>query len=393
MTCSPLPPVSLVRCPDYDPAGVAAALQHLLEPLGGMERYIRPGQRVLLKPNLLSPVPPEKAVTTHPAVVEAVVRMVRACGGRPVLADSCPPSVPYTPSGLARLYRRTGMAEVAARTGLELNTDTEAVDRPCPSVCLRRRFEVMRPLVEADVVISLPKLKTHNLTVLTGAVKNMFGVIPGARKPAFHVALPRLDDFADMLLDIALFANPALVIMDAVVGMDGEGPSAGRPFPIGLLLASTSSLALDVIAAEVVDVPPQHVPTLRRAMERGLWSGRVADVEVCGLALAEARVSGFRRPERNPPLVERMIGPGPAAFVRRLAVRYAMRRPLPRAGRCTACRACEQTCPVGAIAVHDGLARVDDRLCIRCYCCHEVCPEKAIDLVTPWPARVLAKVR
>ena len=162
---------------------------------------------------------------------------------------------------------------------------------------------------------------------------------------------------------------------------------------MGLLLASTSSLALDVIVAEIVGIPPREVPTLRRAAERGLWSGQVAEVEVCGLELAEARVSGFRRPEGNPPLVERLVGRGPAALMRRLAVRYAMRRPLPRAGRCTACRACEQTCPVGAIAVRKGLARVDDSRCIRCYCCHEVCPEKAIDLVTPWLARALAKAR
>lgn len=384
--------VSLARCPDYDLTGVAAALRILLEPLGGMERYVRPGQRVLLKPNLLRPASPEKAVTTHPAVVEAVARAVQDCGGRPLLADSSPPSVPYTPPGLSRLYRATGMAEVAARTGLELNTDTVVVDRTCPPECIRRRFEVMRPLAEADVVISLPKLKTHNLTTLTGATKNMFGVIPGPRKATFHVSLQRVEDFADMLLDITLCSAPALVIMDAVVGMDGDGPGAGRPFPIGLLMASPSSVALDVVACRVVGISPLEVPMLRRARERGLWSGAESAVEVRGLSLEEARVSGFRRPAGNPPLIDRLVGAGLAARVRRAAVRYAMRRPVPRAGRCTACRACEQTCPVRAIAVQEGLARVDDDRCIRCYCCHEVCPEKAIDLVTPWLARVLARV-
>jgi len=385
--------VSLARCADYDPLQVQEALEAVLRPLGGMERFVRPGQQVLLKPNLLSPVPPERAVTTHPAVVEAVARLVQQAGGRPLIADSAPASVPYTPAGLARLYQATGMAGVAARTGAELYTAAAVVDLPCAEGRRIHRFEAIGALAEADVVISLPKLKTHALTVLTGATKNLFGVIPGVRKMAYHVTLSRLDDFADMLLDVVALAAPALVVMDAVVGMDGDGPSAGRLFPIGLLMASTSSVAMDAIVAEVVGIPPLEVPTLRRAAERGIWSGDPAEVEVLGLPLEQARVAGFRRPQANPPLMDRFVPFGLGRHIRRLALRYATRRPVPQAGRCTACGACQQACPVQAIAIPDGLAQVDERLCIRCYCCHEACPEEAIELKTPRLARLLTRIR
>jgi uncharacterized protein (DUF362 family)/Pyruvate/2-oxoacid:ferredoxin oxidoreductase delta subunit len=385
--------VSLARCPDYDPAHVEAALRETLDRLGGMGRFVEAGQRVLLKPNLLSPLPPERAVTTHPAVVEAVVRLVQEAGGRPLIAESATAAVPYTPAGLNRLYRITGMADVAAHTGAELNTDTEVVDLPTPPGCRIHRFEVMRPLTEADVVISLPKLKTHALTVFTGATKVLFGVIPGARKAAYHVTLSRLDDFADMQLDLTLLVKPALVVMDAVVGMDGDGPAGGGIFPLGLLLASPSSVAMDVVATQVVGIPPLEVPMLRRAAQRGLWSGKVEDVQVLGPSLDEVRVAGFRRPQAQPPLVDNIVPKGLWRRLRRVVVRSMTRRPVPQAGRCTACRSCERACPVQAITIVDNLAHVDDRVCMRCYCCHEVCPENAIDLVTPWLAKAIARVQ
>ncbi len=386
-------PVSLVRCPDYDDAHVEQALQLLLGRLGGMERFVQRGQRVLIKPNLLGPSEPARAVTTHPAIVEAVVRMVQQAGGRPLIADSPSAGIPYTPASLQHLYRVTGMAEVAAHSGAELNMDVEAVDLPCPKECRIRRFEVLRPLGEADVVISLPKLKTHVLTTFTGATKNLFGLLPGIRKASYHVTQSRLDDFADMLLDVTLLARPALVVMDAVVGMDGDGPSAGRPFPIGLLLASPSSLALDAVATQIVGIPLQEVPMLRRAAERGLWTGKQDDIELLGLPLEQARVHGFRRPQAAPPLWEQYLPPVLRPRVRRFAVRQMSRRPVPQAEICSACRTCEDACPVEAIVVQDGLARVDDRRCIRCYCCHEACPEQAIQLITPWLARLATRLR
>ncbi len=386
-------PVALARCPSYDAQEVARAVARIVDLLGGPEQFVRPGDRVLIKPNLLSPAPPERAITTHPVLVEAVVRLVQRAGGQAIIADSAPASVPFTPAGLRRLYEATGMAEVAERTGASLNLDTDVVDLPAPPGCTVRRFEVMRVVAEVDRIISLPKLKTHALTVLTGATKNCFGLIPGVRKMTFHLTRGRLDDFVDVLLDIAVLASPVLVLMDAIVGMDGEGPSAGSPFPIGLLLGSTSSLELDAIAASVVGIPPLEVPTLRRGMERGQWSGQTEGIELLGERLEEVRVEGFRRPAGGPPLVDRLVPFGLGPRLRRVLLRHTVRRPVVEAGRCAQCGSCVLACPARAIRDTGGVVQIDERSCIRCYCCHEVCPNGAITLVAPRALRLLLRLR
>ncbi len=375
--------VSVSRCSNYDLPQVHAALSESLSRLGGIERFVQPGQRVLVKPNLLSPTPPERAVTTDPAVVEAVVRSVQQAGGRPLIAESASSAFPYTPAGLQHLYQVTGMTGVAERTGVELNMDVEVVAMTCPDKCNKRRVEVIRPLAEADVVISLPRLKTHALTVFSGATKNCFGVIPGARKMLYHGLLGYLDDFCDMLLDVAMLANPALVVMDGIVAMDGEGPAAGDPFPLGLLLASDNSIAMDMAATQIVGIPPLDVPVLRRATERGFWPGHPTDVKILGPALSDIRVTNFRYPQARPLLGKRVVPPWLKSTMHWLSARFTMQRPVPMAGRCTACATCVRTCPAKAIKIRRKLARVDDSLCIRCYCCHEVCPERAIELKTP----------
>jgi uncharacterized protein (DUF362 family)/Pyruvate/2-oxoacid:ferredoxin oxidoreductase delta subunit len=358
-----------------------------------MDRFVRPGDRVLIKPNLLSPAAPERAITTHPTVVEAVIRLVQRAGGEAVIADSAPASVPFTPAGLAHLYQATGMAEVAARTGARLNFDTGVADLAAPPGCTVRRFEVMRVVREVQCVISLPKLKTHSLTVLTGATKNCFGLIPGVRKMTFHLTRGRLEDFADVLLDLETAVAPVLVLMDAIVGMDGEGPSAGSPFPIGLVLGSTSGVELDAVAARVVGIPPLEVPTLRRGMERGLWSGRVEGIELLGHTLEEVMVSGFRRPAGGPPLVDRLVPFGLGPRLRRVLLRHTSRQPVVDSQRCTGCGSCQAVCPAHAIEEVGGHARINSPTCIRCYCCHEACPEAAISLVSPLVLRLLLRLR
>ena len=380
-------PVAIVRCSNYQQDLVDQSVHHALELLSGMSQFVKPNQKVLLKVNLLNASAPEAAVTTHPAVVEAMVKAVQSAGGYPIIGDSPGTSVRYTENGLRSLYRITGMAGVAERTGAELMLDTRAEEISFPEGKLLKRMEVIRPVLEADVLISLPKFKNHVLTTFTGATKNMFGVIPGTQKALLHTTPKTLSNFVEALLDIFQWSAPALTVMDGVIGMEGDGPSGGRPKDVGVVLASRDGVALDVIATQIAGIPAENVPLLKQSISRGWWSGQVEDIPTLGVSLDEVKLHDFAppRPNRHP----NSIG---VPFGRHLApvlVNWLAVKPVPQADRCTACGSCVRACPREAIEIRDKLARVDYGRCIRCYCCHEMCPEKAIDLAQPWLAKLL----
>jgi uncharacterized protein (DUF362 family)/Pyruvate/2-oxoacid:ferredoxin oxidoreductase delta subunit len=352
--------------------------------LGGMAQFVQPGQKVLLKANLLSATPPERGIVTHPAVVEAMVRLVQEAGGMPLIADSPGSSVPYTEAGLRRTYETSRLLEVAKRTGAALNWDTSYEEVSHPEGLLVKRLEVIKPVLEADVVISMPKLKTHVLTTFTGATKNLFGVVPGIAKAVFHARMRNLTHFALMLLDITSLVRPALVLMDAIVGMEGDGPSGGHLRDVGVILASRDSVALDAVATSIVGFDPFKVPTLREAAARGLWTGKVEDIETSGASMDEVLVPNFQPPSTSQredvtifnPFFTRHFGP--------LITHHFTLRPVPKRDRCIACGDCVVGCPQQVIRIVDSLAVIDYSQCIRCYCCHELCTEGAIDLERPW---------
>ncbi len=378
-----MPVVSIAKCETYESDQIRRVLNAVLEPLGGIGAFVQPGQRVLLKPNLLMPTRPERAITTHPAVVEAMAELVQGAGGEVVIFDSS-----AVPTGLVmrRVYRDTGMAEVAERTGADLGYDVTAVQVSTPEGVLLKRLDLLKICRDVDVVISLCKLKTHGLTTLTGAVKNLFGLVPGMMKPAYHAKLPDVDQFCDMLLDIAACVRPALTVMDAVVGLEGNGPSTqGVPRRIGALLAGTDTVAIDAVVCQIVGLPHDQLPLLRAAARRGWWPMEVA---VTGTPVAEISVPDFRLPETARSVEGRTRLSSFVTKRTRLIVPF----PVPKEGRCTACRTCERVCPVQAISIVDKLARVDYDVCIRCYCCHEMCPEAAIDLESSRLERLLRRI-
>jgi uncharacterized protein (DUF362 family)/Pyruvate/2-oxoacid:ferredoxin oxidoreductase delta subunit len=366
-----------------------------MAPLGGMGAFVKPGERIALKPNLLMPTAPERAIVTHPAVVAAVALAVMEAGAHPVVVESPSIGVVHAKTVIQGSFRRVGYTAMAERYGFELSFDTEWESVSAPEAVLAKRLEVMSPILRADGVINLAKLKTHMFMIFTGATKNLFGVIPGLNKAAYHA---RLDDprrFADMLLDVAYFVRPRLNIVDAIVGLEGNGPgTGGSPRPIGALLAGADPVAVDVACCRVVGIDPALVPVLVAARDRGLWSGRVADVDTLGVPVAELRTKDFVMPDSY-----EGIGVGARHeflddALRRILRRFN-RRPRPKVGRCTLCATCERACPVKAIILDRKakVAKVDDSLCIRCYCCHEVCPDAAIDLEYSRMGRIMHRLK
>lgn len=374
-------PAVAARCGSYEFARVQAALRELLAPLGGMAAFVRPGERIALKPNLLFAGRPEQAITTHPLVVAAVAVEVLQAGATPVVVESPGSGIVHVKPVIERVHRKTGLRQAAERYGFEISLDMTWETVPLPEGHVIRRVDVLSHILQADGVINLAKLKTHTFMTFTGATKNLFGVVPGLNKPGYHSKLRDPERFAGMLLDVAGLVNPRLSIIDGILAMEGMGPGAGgTPRHLGVMLAGADLTAIDVACCRIAGIDTAAVPTLVVARKHGLWSGRAADIDTLGVPVAEMRVDDFALPSRR----SRELGLTHSRLIDR-AITPVLRggftpMPRPKEGRCTLCRACERACPTDAMSVGEKVAQVDDGRCIRCYCCHEVCPSAAIDL-------------
>ncbi|MDR3270884.1 MAG: DUF362 domain-containing protein [Peptococcaceae bacterium] len=371
--------VVLKYCPDYA-ADVEAVLREGLAELGGMSAFVQPGQRVLLKVNLLLKKKPEEAVTTHPSVVEAVVRLVQEAGGIAVVGDS--PGGPYTVKSLRAIYQRSGLLEMAERTGAILNEDVGIADVVHPEGHVVKNLTVTQSVVDADVVIPIAKLKTHVMMTFTGAVKIMFGVIPGLHKAEYHFRMPQIRDFSRLLVDIALWTKPALSIMDGIVGMEGNGPSAGKVRNVGALLISPDPFALDVVATDLIGLSPEKVPTIMVARQYGLVSS-LQEVQLLGDSKTLWQLKPFKLPAGKSASFLDFV-PLPKPWRQYILNRL---RPHPRISseRCVKCQDCLKNCPAQAIQLNErGEPEVTLAECIRCFCCQELCPQHAVQVARPF---------
>ncbi len=376
--------VALVRCGDYDQTGVDQALARAFNLLGGVKKFIGPGEAVLLKPNLLAPDPPSKAVTTHPAVFAAAARLFQAAGSAVSYGDSPGGGFPSLTA------RRAGLASEAKRLGVALADFVTPREVSFPQGRQNKKFLLARGVAEhAGALVNLPKLKTHGLLRATAAVKNLFGCVPGWLKAEFHLKLPDPLNFARMLVDLNLLLKPRLHILDGIVAMEGNGPRSGRPFPLGVLLVSSDPVALDATACRLLAVNPEYVPTITAGAEAGLGVYRERDIELLGEDWKSWRSRRFQAVRL--PVPGRKTG-GRLRWLRTGVVP----RPAIDPGRCTRCGLCVQVCPVKpkAVAFRAGLnvpPVYDYHLCIRCYCCQELCPERAISLRTPLLGRLIRR--
>jgi uncharacterized protein (DUF362 family)/Pyruvate/2-oxoacid:ferredoxin oxidoreductase delta subunit len=335
---------------------------------------VKPGQRVLLKINHLGSHPPEEAVTTHPAFVRAVVELVREITDNVVVAD-----------GLSRPglegFRVSGILAVAQELGVELLNFKGGGYREVR----RSGFEMVTTLpiaeaaLDADVIITLPKLKTHMLCLMTGAVKNNYGLLPERLRVNLHGQLVYPEDFSNLVVDIFEARKPDLVIMDAVVAMEGMGPgSMGTPKRLGLVLAGLDSVAVDAVASAVMGLDPSDVASTRHASRRGLGEADLSRIEIVGEPLAAAR-RRFSLPA-NRMLMDAVLSRLPRSLVGMLQglLRHLREHPRILREQCTGCGLCEKHCAEGAVTVVDGKAKIDYTKCIACFCCQEFCESKAV---------------
>ncbi|MDD1705834.1 MAG: DUF362 domain-containing protein, partial [Methanoregulaceae archaeon] len=382
---------SAVRCRSYDQNEVVAAVRRATESLGGIESYICPGSRVLVKPNLLQGLPPERCVTTHPSVVGAVCTLLLELGCRVVIADSPGGGIRHTPANLRSLYLSAGYDTVAEETGAELNYDTSFSDHPFPEGRYVKRFPVISPLKDCDHIVVVSKAKTHLWTLFSGGAKNLFGVIPGFEKPIHHARFQDPVHFGGMIADLNEALMPSLQIMDGVIAMEGDGPSSGTPRPLGFILASPDWTAIDTIACRMIGIPPLDVPTIKAAMDRGLIRNYQTDILLTGDESGFPAVHGFRLPSTY-----RGEGKGVRkslllSTLHNLGKFYALYPALSRS-RCEQCGRCAVICPVKAISFQSKIPDINRNICIRCYCCHEICPVGAIQLKPGIARQIIGRV-
>lgn len=373
--------VALVRCSTYAEESVSAAVESAVDRIGGISSFARPGEKIVLKPNVLVGTNPDKCVSTHPSVFSAVGRLLQHAGAAVSYGDS--PSFGSTEGHL----RRAGLSRAADGLGISLADFTKGTNVSHGDALLIKSFVVANGVLESDGVVSLPKLKTHPLTRITGAIKNQFGCIPGLLKSQYHVKLPDAYDFATMLVDLNTLIRPRLYVMDAVMAMEGNGPRSGRPRRLGLILASDDPIALDSVASRIINLDPEYVPTSRPGEESGLGTYHAENIEIVGERVDDLVQTDFDV-IRQPP--EHSTGGRILRFIKnRITARPAIDRE-----RCTCCGTCVTMCPVEPKAV-DWHAADDSEpprhqygRCIRCYCCQENCPEGAIHVENPLLGRV-----
>jgi uncharacterized protein (DUF362 family)/ferredoxin len=373
-------PVALVHCSSYQDEPLYRAVSHGLSLLGGAERFVRPGEQILIKPNLLIAASPDSAVSPHPTVFRAVARCLQEAGALLTYGDS-PGFGP--PALTARLV---GYGAVASDLGIPLADFTGGQTVSFPEGRLIKQFVIADGVLAADGLVSLAKLKAHGLARLTGAVKNQFGCIPGMLKSEFHARMPDRERFCQMLVDLNRLLKPRLYIMDAVIAMEGNGPRNGDPRPVSALLLSADPVALDVTACRLINLDPDLVLTNRWGEAWGLGSSQV---ELLGDPLDPLQVPDFRV-NRRP-----LSSTGRQGRLGSLMKKWVIPRPALVPANCVCCGTCVEVCPVNPKAIdfpdHDSSRPpvYDYDLCIRCYCCQELCPHNAITIETPLLGRLI----
>jgi uncharacterized protein (DUF362 family)/Pyruvate/2-oxoacid:ferredoxin oxidoreductase delta subunit len=377
--------VVTMRCETYADDRVLVAIQKGIDMLGGISVFAKPGEKIVIKPNILIGADPDKGVTTHPAVFRAVGEVLKDSGVSVLYGDS--PSFGKSEPNL----RKSGLKEVGDELGFILADFDSGRPVSHKDALLVKKFVVANGVLDSDGLVSLPKFKTHGLTRFTGAVKNQFGCVPGLLKSQYHVKLPDPYDFAAMLVDLNTLIRARLYIMDGIVAMEGNGPRGGKLKQLNVLLLSSDPIALDATACRIAYLDPEIVPTSKPGEKAGLGTYQVGNIEVMGQALDSFIDTSFVV-NRTPPVS------GSGGRIRVFLKNRITQRPVIDQAKCDCCGTCVTMCPVQPKAVDwykgdkSRPPRHNYNRCIRCYCCQEICPEGAIHLSNPLLGRIYSRI-
>ena len=382
--CEVLHDVSAVKCASYDENEIKKALEAVLAPIGGLD-WVKEGMKIAIKANLVTFAKPEEAVTTHPVLICELIKMLRARGASAVVGDS--PGGLYNAAFLSKVYSVCGLHAVE-EVGGELNHDFGQIDVKYPEAKVLHSFTYTSYLDSCDAIINFCKLKTHGMMGMSAAAKNMFGVIPGTMKPEYHFRFPSHEDFARMIVDIDEYFAPKmkLCIADAILGMEGNGPTSGTPREIGCLLASKDPHKLDLVCAKIIGLSESEIPTLGAARERGLVPSSVDELEIYG-DVDSMVIHDYK----NVAVKRSLQFEHKGKLFSKVARRALEAKPTVKKKLCKGCKKCMEICPAMAIKMVDNKPVIDRKKCIKCFCCQEFCPFAAMVVHRPVLAKILTR--
>ncbi len=363
--------VCILKCDHYEESQIEQQIEALFDHFGGIEQFVKPGDKVLLKPNLIARKSPDTMAVTHPMVVKAVAKLVLSAGGVVTIADS--PGGIYKESYLDRIYEAAGLKKLAEELPVRLNYDVGYQDVSVDIHGKKRKFSIINPVLENDIIINLPKLKTHVMANYTGAVKNLFGVIPGLTKAEYHYKYPQKEEFFSLITDLCSYVKSVFTVMDGISMMEGDGPSNGTPKPAHVLLGARDPFALDEIALQLIGFQREEVLTAKIAWDKGYTSRE--EIVVLGQPVEDSVIKDVKKPNIQSITFEKKI----PAFLNRWIRSFLNPAPQIVEDRCILCGNCATICPAQVLKTKGNkMILTDSKKCIKCYCCHEMCPKDAI---------------
>lgn len=380
-----MPKVYVAKCGDYEYSKVNAVIIKGIEALGGPDKLLGTGKKVAVKPNLLKMNKPDDCVTTHPCVVQSVLAAVVKNGNEAKIVESSAGA--YNKININAIFEATGMTAAVKKAGAKLNDNFEVEQVSLEHGQKVKTLRIIKSILDADSVISVAKLKTHSFMTYTGAVKNLFGVVPGLSKAEYHFRWQNREDFAGMIVDIAEFVKPSLSVIDGVWAMEGEGPSAGDKRKVGVIIMSDCPYSADIVAGYIIGLDWQENPVLKNAVQRNLC--REQDIEIIGDTIDDLMINDFVKPRIYAANI--LEGRVPRVLVKPIN-KWLTEYPRFSKNKCVACGICEQCCPNDAIIMGESVPELTKDKCINCYCCHELCPKKAVEIKRSWVLKLLIKI-